>query len=169
MTFFASPNPSTADVNAVATQFATSKYDIRTLMRAIFRSSAFTAPSNYRSLLRSPTEYMVAAMRALNRPQLVPLAVRAAAGMDQVLYDPPNVAGWPHQRRVGLLVVDARAASTSPTVATTRPAALPDPTAAVPPSSTACSARTRRRSCNAAHTDADRWFALLAGPEFHLK
>jgi uncharacterized protein (DUF1800 family) len=168
MTYFATPSPSTADVNAVATQFRASKYDIRTLMRAIFRSSAFTAPTNYRSLMRSPTDYMVAAMRALNRPELTAIAVRGGAGMDQVLYDPPNVAGWPSSSGwVSSSTLLARI--NFATAATARATALPNPAAAVTTQLDNVLGTDTAAAIKAARTDADRWFALLAGPEFQLK
>ncbi|HSP65319.1 MAG TPA: DUF1800 family protein, partial [Candidatus Deferrimicrobium sp.] len=168
MTYFATPAPSDSDVNAVATQFRDSKFDLRTLMRAIFRSSAFTSPSNYRSLMRAPTDYMVAAMRALNRPQLTAAAVRSAAGMDQVLYDPPNVAGWPvNSGWVSSSTLLARV--NFATAATATSAGLPDPAAAVRTQLDNVLGNDTSAAVQAAHTDADRWFALLAGPEFQLK
>ncbi len=168
MVYFATPNPSAADVNGVATQFRDSKYDLRTLMRAIFRSNAFTAASNYRSLMRSPTDYMVATMRALNRPQLTTIAVKSAAGMDQVLYDPPNVAGWPaNSGWVSSSTLLSRI--NFATAATAQTAGLPDPAAAVRTQLDNVLGKDTAAAISAAHTSADRWFALLAGPEFHLK
>ncbi|MDQ6856983.1 MAG: DUF1800 domain-containing protein [Candidatus Dormibacteraeota bacterium] len=168
MTYFATPSPSEADVNAVATQFRDSKYDLRTLMRAIFRSSAFTSPTNYRSLMRSPTDYMVATMRALNRPQLSVVAAKAAAGMDQVLYDPPNVAGWPaNSGWVSSSTLLARI--NFATAATTKVSGLPDPASAIRTHLDNVLGNDTAAAVHAAHTDADRWFALLAGPEFQLK
>jgi uncharacterized protein (DUF1800 family) len=168
MTYFATPTPSDADVNAVATQFRDSKYDLRTLLRAIFRSSAFTAASNYRSLMRSPTDYMVATMRALNRPHLTTTAVRSAAGMDQVLYDPPNVAGWPaNSGWVSSSTLLSRI--NFATAATAKAAGLPDPTAAVLTQLDNVLGKDTAAAVRAAHTDSDRWFALLASPEFQLK
>ncbi len=168
MTYFATPNPSTADVNAVATQFRDSKYDLRTLMRAIFRSSAFTSAANYRSLLRSPTDYMVATMRALNRPALTAVAVRSAAGMDQVLYDPPNVAGWPTSSGwVSSSTLLGRI--NFATAATARATGLPDPTAALSTQLDNVVGKDTSAALAAAHSDGDRWFALLASPEFQLK
>ncbi|MBJ7594047.1 MAG: DUF1800 domain-containing protein [Candidatus Dormibacteraeota bacterium] len=168
LTYFATPNPSSADVNAVAMQFRDSKYDLRTLMRAIFRSSAFTSAANYRSLLRSPTDYMVATMRALNRPALTAIAVRSAAGMDQVLYDPPNVAGWPNSSGwVSSSTLLARI--NFATAATARVTALPDPTAAMRSQLDNVVGKDTSAAFAAAHSDGDRWFALLASPEFQLK
>ena len=168
MTFFATPTPSEGDVNAVARQFRGSGYDIRTLMRAIFRSTAFTDPSNYRSLMRSPTDFMVASMRALNRPGLAVVALRASAGMDQVLYDPPNVAGWPANSgwvSSSTLLTRLNFATT----ATAGMTAAPDVAVAVRTQLDGVLSATTAAALRAAHTDADRWFALLAGPEFQLK
>jgi uncharacterized protein (DUF1800 family) len=168
MTFFATPNPSDADVNAVAAQFRASRYDIPTLMRAIFRSSAFTASSNYRSLMRSPTDYMVATMRAMERPGLVKTVVRSAPGMDQVLYDPPNVAGWPSNSgwvSSSTLLTRINFA----TAAAANVTGAPDPRAAVPTQLDNVLSPSTTAALSAAHSDSDRWFALLASPEFQLK
>ncbi len=168
MTFFATPNPSDADVNDVASQFRNSRYDLRTLMRAIFRSRVFTSPANYRSLMRSPTDYMVASTRALNRPQLAVAAAKAAAGMDQVLYDPPNVAGWPSN--AGWVNSTSMLARINfATTAITQTAALPDPKTGVGTQLDGVLGRDTAAAFKAAGNDADRWFALLASPEFQLK
>jgi uncharacterized protein (DUF1800 family) len=168
MTFFCAPNPSSADVAAVATQFRSSGYDLRTLMRAIFRSSSFTSAANYRSLLRSPVDYMVAAMRALDRPELSAAASRSAAGMDQVLYDPPNVAGWP--ANAGWVSSSSMLARINfATTATAHASSVPDPSAALRTQLDGVVGADTAAALKAAHGDADRWFALLAGPEFHLK
>jgi uncharacterized protein (DUF1800 family) len=168
MTFFASPNPSTSDVNAVATQFRDSRYDIPTLMRAIFRGPAFTTPSNYRSLMRSPTDYMVATMRALQRPGLVKTASRFAPGMDQVLYDPPNVAGWPSNSGwVSSSTLLSRI--NLATAATTSVAGSPAPGGAVTTQLDNVLSPSTAAALKAAQSDGDRWFALLASPEFQLK
>ena len=168
MTFFAVPSPSDADVAAVAAQFRSSGYDIRTLMRAIFTSSAFTAASNYRSLVRSPVDYMVATMRALGRPELVRLASRSAAPMDQILYDPPNVAGWPSNSGwVSSSTVLARV--NFATAATAGRTPLPDPGAGLATHLDGVLSPATASAYHAATTAADRWFALLAGPEFQLK
>jgi uncharacterized protein (DUF1800 family) len=167
MTFFATPTPSAGDVNAVAAQFRASRYDIRTLMRAIFHSEAFTNPANYRSLVRSPTDYMVAIMRATGPPQRARQAVIAATGMDQVLYNPPSVAGWPSNSgwlSSGTLLARvnfAEAASSAP--------GLPDPSAVVRNELDGVLGPDTLAAYNAARTSAARWYALLAGPEFQLK
>src|ERR1039457_6341599 len=75
---FCTPDPPASLVTSVATAFRSSNYDIKTLMRTIFTSEAFSAPDAYRSLVRGPAEYMVATMRALTDPTLPQGACRPA-------------------------------------------------------------------------------------------
>jgi uncharacterized protein (DUF1800 family) len=118
--------------------------------------------------MRSPTDYMVAAMRVLNRPALAATAVRSAAGMDQVLYDPPNVAGWPTNS--GWISSSSLLSRINfATAATSRAATLPDVTVAVRTQLDSVVSKDTAAALSAAKTPADRWFAVLASPEFHLK
>ncbi len=127
---FCTPDPSSALVTSVATQFRNSGYDIKTLMRAIFTNDAFTSPAAYRSLVRSPADYMVATMRALSRPGLAAKSEAAGEAMDQILYDMPTVAGWPsNQGWVSSGAWLARLNFASAVVAAA--GSLPDPVAAV--------------------------------------
>ncbi len=165
---FATPSPSTSLVNDVAAQFRNSKYDITTLMRAIFTSGDFTAAANYRSLVRSPVDYTVAAMRALGRPELSPQAALAGAGMAQVLYDPPNVGGWP--TNAGWIASSTWLARLNfAAQATSRPSGLPDPSTAQRYQLDGVVGADTAAQYKAATTDADRWYAVLSSPEFHLK
>jgi uncharacterized protein (DUF1800 family) len=168
LTYFVTPSPRSDYVTRIATAFRGSNYDNTTLMRTIFMSDEFRSPDNYRSLVRSPADYMVATMRALGRPDLAPQAVAAGSGMDQMLYDPPTVAGWP---------VNAGWLSSSSVLARVnfaqtvigRGGSLPDPVTAVHNQLDGVVGPDTARVFNASQTNADRWYALLAGPEFHLK
>jgi uncharacterized protein (DUF1800 family) len=168
LTAFATPQPSPALVASVAAQFRSSGYDIRTLMRAILRSDDFRAASAYRSLVRSPADYMVAAMRATGRTDLAATCVRAGAGMDQVLFDPPTVAGWPGDAGwISSGAMLARLNFAQAVVA--RGGALPDATQAVRTHLDGVVGPDTAAVLDAGRTDADRWHAVLASPEFHLK
>ena len=165
---FCTPSPSNDLVNSVATQFRSARYDIRTLMRAIFTSEEFTSAVNYRSLVRQPADYMVAAMRALGRPDLAALCVRSGTGMGQVLYDMPTVAGWPSNQgwissSAWLARLNLAAAATS----TRR--TLPSPATALLHQLDGVVGADTHAVYTAAHSDADRWYALLSSPEFQLK
>jgi uncharacterized protein (DUF1800 family) len=170
LTYFCTPSPSKDLVSSIATQFRSSKYDVKTLLRAIFTSSAFTDASNYRSLVRSPVDYTVATMRALQRPQLAPQAVTAGATMDQVLYDPPTVAGWPvNAAWVSSSAWLSRVNFAQMALAMRGGAALPDIRTAVQAQLDGVVGPDTANVLNGAATDTDRWYGLLASPEFHLK
>ena len=165
---FCNPSPSASLVNSVAAQFRNSRYDIRSLMRAIFTSSDFTAAANYRSLVRSPVDYTVAAMRALDRPELAATAVRAGVGMAQLLYDPPNVAGWPSN--AGWIASSTWLARLNfAAQATADPTGLPSPSTAQRYQLDGVVGADTSAAYRAATSDADRWYAVLSSPEFQLK
>lgn len=168
LTAFATPQPSNGLVRSVAAQFRGSGYDIRTLMRAIFRSDDFRAASAYRSLVRSPTDYMVAAMRTTGRTRLAATCVRAGAGMDQVLFDPPTVAGWPGNADwISSSALLARLNFAQALVG--HGGMLPDATRAVRTHLDGVVSADTAAVFNATRTNDDRWYAILASPEFHLK
>src|SRR5437870_5141147 len=56
---FVSGRPDDAFVTSLADTFRRSKYDMKTLMHAVFTSPQFTAAQSYRTLVKSPTEFMV--------------------------------------------------------------------------------------------------------------
>ena len=165
---FCTPNPPSSLVDSVATAFRTSNYDIKTLMRSIFTSEAFTSAVAYRSLVRGPVEYMVATMRALGRPDLAQTCERSGAGMDQLLYDMPTVAGWPsNQGWVSSGSWLARLNFANGVVATQ--ATFPDPVDAIRVQLDGVVGPDTAAVFNGSQSDADRWYALLASPEFQLK
>ena len=166
--YFATPNPSTALVSSVASQFRSSQYDIKTLMRAIFTSSDFKDAGNYRSLVRSPVDVVVATMRALNRPDLAQSAVAAGPTMDQILYDPPTVAGWPvNGSWLSSTSVLARLNFAALTVQNQK--TFPSPGDAVKNQLDNTVGPDLASVYNASQSDGDKWYALLSSPEFHLK
>lgn len=165
---FCTPVPSASLIDSVATQFRNSNYDIKTLMRAIFTNQAFTSPDAYRSLVRGPAEYMVATMRALASPSLAAMCVRSGTAMDQILYDMPTVAGWPsNQGWVSSGAWLARLNFAAAVVAAQR--GFPDPVDAVHTQLDGVVGPGTAAVFNASQSDGDRWYALLASPEFQLK
>lgn len=168
LTYFCTPNPSRDLIERVADAFRSSNYDIKAMMRAIFTSDEFRDPSNYRSLVRSPADYLVATMRALGRPELAPLAVAAGAQMDQVLYDPPTVAGWPVN--AGWISSGSWLARVNVAhVVVSRGVTFPDPVSAVHHQLDGVVGDDTAAVFNGSSTPGDRWYAILASPEFHLK
>jgi uncharacterized protein (DUF1800 family) len=164
---FVSGQPDQSYVNRLADQFRSSKYDMKTLMRAVFTSPEFTADRSYRALVKSPTEFMVHTLRALNAPQLSRLAVQAAAGMGQVLFDPPDVGGWPNNSAwISSNNVVARVNFVSAVLNQLK--SLPSGVDAPRHVDTVLGPSTARL-LDLAVDDRTRWFLTLASPEFQLK
>jgi len=93
---FVSPDPDPTEVRSIATRFAASRYDIKTVLSDLLLCDAFYASENRGTLVKSPTELVVGTMRsfALEADASVALAI-ATATMGQNLMAPPNVKGWP--------------------------------------------------------------------------
>lgn len=168
LTAFCTPTPSPDLVQRTARSFRDSGYEIKTLMRTIFLSDEFRQAATYRSLVRSPADYVVATLRLLQRPDLAPLAVAAGAQMDQILYDPPTVAGWPQNGGwISSGTWLARVNFAQAVLARGGP--LPDPALGIRHQLDGVVGPDTAAVFNGSSTASDRWFAILASPEFHLK
>jgi uncharacterized protein (DUF1800 family) len=94
--FFAYPNPEPEIVHHLADTFQKSHYNVGALVREIFSIDAFYSPKAYRALVKSPAELTAQTLRATGADAKGFLAAaNAMAPMGQVLFYPPNVAGWP--------------------------------------------------------------------------
>jgi len=94
--FFVNDNPDEEKVNLLAQRFYESGYDIQDLLVAIFSSSWFYDLKNIGTQIKSPVLWMVGMRRQLPmelQNPAVQLMVERLLG--QVLFAPPNVAGWP--------------------------------------------------------------------------
>jgi len=155
-------------VNRLATDFRKSKYDVKTLMRDVFKSPEFTSGAAYRSLVKSPTEFMVHALRALGGETQLKLVMGAAPNMGQVLFDPPDVGGWPNN--------EAWISSNTVVARVNFVTALLDQVKNPPPAGDAyrhhldgvLSPQTAA-ALNHVSDDHSRWLLVLASPEFQLK
>ncbi len=92
---FVYDDPEPELVDAVADRFRSSGYDVRDLLGVLLRSNVFYSQRAYRSLVKSPAELVLGAMRMTGVSATGPRVIGAMAAMDQVLMRPPNVAGWP--------------------------------------------------------------------------
>ena len=83
-------------VNWLASRFYQSNYDIQALMQDIFTSDWFYHEKNIGAKIKSPIELMVGIRRMIPmelQNEDVQLLVQRLLG--QILFYPPNVAGWP--------------------------------------------------------------------------
>ncbi len=96
-TEFANLNPAKETIDGLMKVWDESGKDIRAIVRSILVSDEFNSEASYRAFVRSPIELLVGALRGLEMAELRPGAVseKAFRGMGQVLFEPPNVAGWP--------------------------------------------------------------------------
>lgn len=98
-TFFVSDSPEEATIAWLADRFYQSGYEIQSLLQDIFTSQWFFDDSNIGIHIKSPVEWLVGIRRTLPmqlEQDKVQLLLQRALG--QVLFFPPNVAGWPGGR-----------------------------------------------------------------------
>ncbi len=94
--FFVNDIPDEAHVRELAANFYESGYDIRSIMTSIFTSEWFYDQQNIGSQIKSPVLWLVGIQRQLPMDLQNPamqLVLEKLLG--QVLFSPPNVAGWP--------------------------------------------------------------------------
>ncbi len=97
--FFVSPQLNEKMVSIWSEAFYKSNYDIAGLMEMIFTSDHFYTEEVIGSRIKSPIEYIVGLMRQLDmefKEKESAFFLQKALG--QVLFYPPNVAGWPEDR-----------------------------------------------------------------------
>jgi uncharacterized protein (DUF1800 family) len=93
---FVSPTPDAKQVKRLAKIFRDSHYEMRPLLRALFTSDAFYAKENRAALVKSPVELLVGTLRQFDIDGLDPrLLVFSGRQLNQDLFSPPNVKGWP--------------------------------------------------------------------------
>ncbi len=93
---FISPKPDDEELHRFARIFRNSRYNIKTVMRAILTSDAFYAAENRATLVKSPVELVVGTLKQfeIEAPNLRPFVI-AGSLLGQNVFAPPNVKGWP--------------------------------------------------------------------------
>jgi len=92
---FVYDDPEPELIDATAAHFRDSKYDVAALLDTLLRSNVFYSDRAYRSIVKSPVDLVVGALRTVGVTESTPRVIGAMNAMDQVLFRPPNVAGWP--------------------------------------------------------------------------
>jgi uncharacterized protein (DUF1800 family) len=95
LTAFVYDDPEPELVNAFANVIARNKFELAPTISMLLRSNVFYSPRAYRALVKSPVEFVVGAHKQLAIDKIVDGTPAALRGMGQVLFYPPNVAGWP--------------------------------------------------------------------------
>lgn len=92
--FFVHPDGVPALTSRAAEKFGATGGNIREVLRVILSSDEMYSDAAYRSMVKSPTEVIVGARRALEMPVLGQIEAQTSRRMGQTLFDPPNPAGW---------------------------------------------------------------------------
>ena len=93
---FVSPQPNPAEVEKIAAVFRDSAYELAPTLRALLLTPSFADPKQRGQLVKSPVDFLVGTLRTFGvEPQEPARLVRAVRQMEQDLFEPPNVKGWP--------------------------------------------------------------------------
>ncbi len=93
--FFAYDNPSEALVNELAESLRKAKYEFQPFLRELFLSAEFYSRRAWRTQIKSPVQWLVAAVKSLESDLPQPdLATATLRTLGQSLFEPPNVKGW---------------------------------------------------------------------------
>ncbi|HEY7162345.1 MAG TPA: DUF1800 family protein, partial [Acidobacteriota bacterium] len=108
---FTTETPSPAYVQAVATAFRDSGWDIKEMVRTILtwvdpntQTVEFLKPENQRSMHKEPVEYMIGAIRAVNAKMKDEATLSWTYDMGQLAYWPPSVFSFYPPGNRGALV-----------------------------------------------------------------
>lgn len=94
---FVGPKASSTLIGVVAEDLVSSGWKLEAALRTIFLSGEFQSPANRYGTVKSPVEHIAGALRALelSSDDQLRTALRWMGQAGQILFDPPNVGGWP--------------------------------------------------------------------------
>lgn len=91
---FVEPSPSQAHIDALAACIRQHNFEWRPILRELFTSRMFFSDEARQSIIKSPVELLLGAVRQLKaKPNLQSLA-RLSAELGQDIFEPPTVKGW---------------------------------------------------------------------------
>jgi beta-lactamase regulating signal transducer with metallopeptidase domain len=95
--YFVRENISPEMNDHLAKTLADAKYEIKPLLRTIFLSRDFYSPTSVGTHIKEPIQFIVSTYRKLGLKEVpgVPDFTQECETLGQVLFFPPNVAGWP--------------------------------------------------------------------------
>lgn len=93
--FFAYSNPEPEIINELAATMRSNEYQLRPVLKSMFRSQAFYSTRAGRTQIKSPVQWLIGSLKVLESPLPDPgLCTYMAASLGQTLFEPPNVKGW---------------------------------------------------------------------------
>ena len=92
---FAYADPTDETLGKLVDVWNSSQHDTKAVVRAILTGDEFYSMRAYRGRVRSPIEFIAGTVRGLELETDFLQFEQPAQAMDQRLFEPPNVAGWP--------------------------------------------------------------------------
>lgn len=86
--------PAPEILEPLATQFRQSDYDVGALVKTMLRSNLFFSPAVYRARVKSPVDFALGIVRALEGKIGTTALARTLESLGQNLFYPPSVKGW---------------------------------------------------------------------------
>ncbi|QJD96461.1 DUF1800 domain-containing protein [Mucilaginibacter robiniae] len=97
--YLVNETPNDTHIAQMADLFYSSGYEIKSLLELVFTSDWFYEPQNIGNLIKSPVELLVGLNRQFGiRYDNLDVLLQFQRTLGQVLFKPPNVAGWPGGR-----------------------------------------------------------------------
>ncbi len=96
--FFVYSNPAGSDNNVISQMaqiFIDNDFEIKPVLSTLFKSAHFFDNLNLGAQIKTPAEFVAGLARQIGEPSNM---VGALNEMEMVLFDPPNVSGWPGYR-----------------------------------------------------------------------
>jgi uncharacterized protein (DUF1800 family) len=94
--YLVNETPDTAHINAMADVLYNNKYEIKPLLNYVFNADWFYDDKNIGNMIKAPAEFIVGLNRQFyvtyKNPEMI---LQFQRTLGQVLFYPPNVAGWP--------------------------------------------------------------------------
>lgn len=91
---FVMPEPDAARIDAVAASIQKHNLQILPVLREVLTSADFFDSANRRALIKSPLEFVLGSLRALDGSVRWSPVVELLADLGQNVFEPPSVKGW---------------------------------------------------------------------------
>lgn len=91
---YVTPSPDAAMLDAVADRLRLHHYQMAPVLHELFASELFFQEANHRSIIKSPLDLVVGALRVLCTSVRWPRVVQLLASLGQDVFVPPSVKGW---------------------------------------------------------------------------
>ncbi len=92
--FFVHPEPEDDEVTALARVYRDHGRDVRRTIVTLLQSRLFFSPRAYRSIVKSPAEFTIGAVRLLGGRVAPAFVARVMGALGETWCEPPSVEGW---------------------------------------------------------------------------